>query len=56
METLTPEDFTEEMKTLIKDVHQTTSKKLTKAGVEELMPVQQYTYKLFVEGREIVVK
>ena len=56
METLAPEDFTDEMKTMLIDLHEGTAKMLIKAGVQELMPVQQFTYKMFVEGREIVVK
>lgn len=56
MRTLRPEDFTDEMKTLLKDVHPDSAAKLRQAGVEELLPVQQVTHKLFVEGNEIVVK
>lgn len=56
MRTLRLEDFTDEMKTLIKDLHPETVQKLVSADVTELLLVQQVTHKLFVEGNEIVVK
>jgi superfamily II DNA/RNA helicase len=40
----------------LKDLHEETREKLESEGVKELLPVQQVTYKLFVEGNEIVVK
>jgi len=50
------EDFGEDQRVLLKDLHEETRKKLEGEGVKELMPVQQVTYKLFLEGNEIVVK
>jgi hypothetical protein len=56
MRTMTPEDFTDADKTLISGLHPDTAKKLQDSGVDELLPVQQVTFKLFVSGNEIVVK
>lgn len=56
MRTLRLEDFTEEQKAKMSELRPDTQKNLETAGVEELMPVQQVTYKLFLEGGEIVVK
>jgi superfamily II DNA/RNA helicase len=56
MRTLRLEDFTEEQRVKMADLRPDTQVNLSKAGVEELMPVQQVTYKLFLEGGEIVVK
>ena len=50
------EEFTDEQKVLLKDLHEQTRQKLESEGVKELMPVQQVAYKLFIEGNEIVVK
>ena len=40
MRTLRVEDFTDEMKTLLGELHAKTQSKLKENGVEELMPVQ----------------
>lgn len=56
METITLEEFTDEQKTMLGELHESTRQKLERAGVKELMPVQQVVFKLFVNGREIVVK
>ncbi len=56
MNTKRLEDFPDEERTFLKDLHPDIKKKLESQGVQELMPVQQVTYKLFSEGREIVVK
>ncbi len=56
METITLEEFTDEQKTTLAELHESTRQKLERAGVKELMPVQQVVFKLFVNKREIVVK
>ena len=50
------EDFEDSQKVLLADLHEDTRIQLEGEGVKELMPVQQVTYKLFIEGSEIVVK
>jgi hypothetical protein len=37
-------------------LHEDTRAQLERAGVKELLPVQQVVYKLFKDGAEIVVK
>lgn len=56
MNTITLEEFTDEQRTFLKDLHADSRARLEDAGVKELMPVQQVTHKLFLEGGEIVVK
>ena len=56
MKTILLEEFTEDQRTMMKDLHADTRAKLEAAGVKELMPVQQVTHKLFLEGGELVVK
>jgi superfamily II DNA/RNA helicase len=56
MKTLTLEEFGPEQRTMLSDLHQETRTKLEENGVKELLPVQQVTHKLFLEGGEIVVK
>ena len=40
METMTLEEFSDESKTKLAELHEDTSKKLERAGIQELMPVQ----------------
>lgn len=56
MKTLTLEEFGEDQRVTLAQLHEETRNQLIKAGVQELLPVQQVTYKLFLEGGEIVVK
>jgi superfamily II helicase len=56
MRTLRLEDFSEDQRTKLSELREETRDQLTSVGVEELLPVQQVTYKLFLEGGEIVVK
>ena len=50
------EDFEDTQKVMLSDLHEDTRNRLESEGVKELLPVQQVTYKLFIEGNEIVVK
>lgn len=54
IETVTLDEITE--KVTLADLTPDMSSRLKKAGVAELLPVQQATYKLFLGGREILVK
>ena len=56
LRTMRLEDFEDSQKVLLADLHEDTCTQLEGEGVKELMPVQQVTYKLFIEGSEIVVK
>jgi len=54
IETMTLEDITK--KVTLEDLHIASQEKLVKEGISELFPVQQATYDLFVQGRELIVK
>lgn len=56
MRTVTIEEFAPEQLTTLADLHKDTQTKLLAGGLKELLPVQQVTHKLFIEGNEIVVK
>ena len=40
----------------LSDLRPEISNRLQKKGVDELFKVQKYTYKLFVDGAELIVK
>ena len=56
LNTMSLEDFEDTQKVMLSDLHEDTRNRLESEGVKELLPVQQVTYKLFIEGNEIVVK
>ena len=56
LNTMRLEDFEDTQKVMLSDLHEDTRNRLESEGVKELLPVQQVTYKLFIEGNEIVVK
>ncbi|CDW89731.1 dead-box atp-dependent rna helicase 53-like [Stylonychia lemnae] len=43
-------------KVTLADLHENSRQKLIDAGIQELMPVQQATYNLFINNNEIIVK
>ena len=58
LETITLQDLegNEANLSSINDMRGSQQKRLKRAGVEELFPVQKVCFNLFVEGREIIVK
>lgn len=54
LKTLTLEEI--EDKSSIDDLRPRTAQLLKKNGIEELFPVQEAAFKLFVDGKELVVK
>jgi superfamily II DNA/RNA helicase len=54
IETLTLEEITD--LATMENLRPRTRQLLNKNGIEELFPSQQATFKLFVDGRELIVK
>lgn len=53
----TPKSFEgTEMETKMEDLRQSIQDRLRKEGIKELFNVQRFTYKVFLEGLEIIVK
>lgn len=44
------------METKMEDLRQSIQDRLRKEGIKELFNVQRFTYKVFLEGLEIIVK
>ena len=44
------------METKLEDLRPSIQEKLKSEGVKELFAVQKYTYKVFLEGYELIVK
>lgn len=57
IQTFTGEDIDgSEMESKFSDLRPDMQKRLQSKGIEELFAVQKYTYKMFIEGFELIVK